>query len=338
MREQRVTKTDIETYKNDNAERVDHLAVVYGWYDDETGRVDSNLSAFFLRELESIEAQSYDTKFKLIKYLDHFPTDYSDDEGAETLTYRVFTETGTAKIIADYGDDVPRVDLYGEEVSKKVYSLGNMFTYTDREVRRARMAGKPLEQRRANAARRAVEEACNDIAYTGNATYNIPGFINNANISEYTIPNGVGGNEEWNTKTPDEIIADLSGIATSIIDGTNGVEEPDTMLLPIEQFNYLNNTRMTGGSDINIMQYFLNTNGHIKYVDWVTELKGAGAGGSDRMMVYAKDREKLVFKAPMEYRQLAPERRGYGTEILTEKRIAGVTIYYPQSVAFADNI
>lgn len=336
-----ITDTDIKAYYQDHQDEVNQFHAMYGTFlvADASGmKVDSNLSAFFLRELESIESRTYDTKYKKLKYMDLLPVDTSDDPGAETTTYQRYTKIGIAKIISDYADDAPRVDVYGEEVTTKIYTVGDSFGYSRQEIRRSRMAGKSLDSRRANTARRAVEEKLNGIAWNGESDYNINGFIDYPGITEYSTPNGAGGTPQFDTKTPDEIITDLSGIVTAIIDSTNGVEVPDTMLLPIEQFEYLNNTRMTGDSNMTIMKFFLENNVHIKTVDWLTELKGAGASSSDRMMVYSRNRETLAFKLPMPYTQLPPQQKGYGFEILTETRTAGTVVYYPQAVAFADNI
>lgn len=299
---------------------------------------DSGESAFFLRELESIEARSYDTKYKRLKAVELLPVDTTDDPGADTTTYQRFTKVGIAKIIADYADDAPRVDVYGEEVTTKIYRIGDSFGYDRQEIRRSRMAGKSLDARRANTAKRASDEKINEIAWNGETDYSISGFIDYPGITEYTVPNGVGGDTEWNTKTPDEIVADMSGIVTAIIDSTNGVEEPDTMLMPIEQFEYINNTRMADGTDTTILQFFLKNNMHIKNIDWLVELSGAGAGGADRYMVYPRVRENVALKIPLPYTQLPPQQKGYGFEILTETRCAGVVVYYPQSVAFGDGI
>lgn len=327
-----ITDQEIETYKKEHSDSVNQFHTSQNVIED------ANESAFFLRELESIESRTYDTKYKTLKYSKLLPVDTSDNAGASTTTYQKFTKIGVAKIIADYADDAPRVDTYGEEVTTKIYRVGDSFGYDRQEIRASKMAGKSLDMRRADTARRAVEEKLNSIAFSGESDYNIPGFIDYPGITEYTVPNGAGGDTEFTTKTPDEIITDLNGIVTAVFSTTNGIEVPDTMLLPIDQFEYIKNTRMTGDATKTILTFFLENNQHIKMVDWLVELDGAGAAGSDRMMVYPRNRDTLAYKIPLPYTQLPPQQKGYGFEILTETRTAGTVIYYPQAVAFADNI
>ena len=76
----------------------------------------------------------------------------------------------------------------------------------------------------------------------------------------------------------------------------------------------------------------------ISKVEWLTELAGAGAGGSDRYICYTRDLDHLSLEIPLPYSTLPPQIKGYGFEILTETKTAGVIVYYPQSVAFGDNI
>lgn len=299
---------------------------------------DSNESAFFLRELEYIKAKTYDTKYKNLKAKMLIPVDTSADSGASQITFQRYTKVGIAKIISDYADDSPRVDIYGDEVSKKVYRIGNSYGWDRDEIRRSRMAGKKLDQRRANASKRASDEKVNKIAWLGDSSYNINGLINYPGITEYTVPVGASTSKLWSTKTPDEILEDLWKIVDAVVSSTNGVEIPNTMLLPVTQYNLIANTRVTDGDTNTILNYFLDNSPYIEKIEWLTELKGAGAGGTDRYMVYPKDPDHLTLEIPLPYTTLPPEQKGYGFEILTETKTAGVMVYYPLSIAFGDGI
>ena len=63
-------------------------------------------------------------------------------------------------MIGDKAKDLPRADVLLKEVTHPVRSLGGSFAYTVQETRAAAqlVPGMNLEQRRANAARRAYEE------------------------------------------------------------------------------------------------------------------------------------------------------------------------------------
>lgn len=300
-------------------------------------RLDANESVFFKRELEYIKTKSYDTKYKELKSFALIPISTEAPSGASEITYRKYSGVGFAKFISDYAIDFPRVDIFGEEVTTKIYPIGDSYGYSIKEIRRSQQTGKRLDQRRAAMARRGMDQKIDKVAWFGDTTRGINGFIDYPGITQYTVPAGVGG-VEWEDKTPDEIVADLSGIVTSVIDTTNGVEQPDTMLMPIEQYNYIANTRMTGNTDKTIMRFFLDNNPFIKMIDWLTELKGAGAGGTDRFMVYKKDPNNLTLEIPQMFEQFTAQQKGMEFEIPCHAETAGIIVYYPLSIAFGDGI
>lgn len=302
--------------------------------------LDANESAFFKRQLEYIKTKTYDEKYKKLKYPDLIPISTEASNGASEITWRSYKGVGFAKIISDYANDFPRVDTIGEEHTIKPRGIGDSYGYSIEEIRRAQFARINLNQRRATMARRAIEEKLNTIAFSGDDDYNLNGLIDYPGITEYTVPNdGTGTSKLWSTKTPDQIVRDMAGIVTlGVIDNTNGVEIPDTMVMPIEQYEYIANTRMTDGTDKTIMKFFLENNPHIKNIEWLTELKGAGAGGTDRFMVYTKDPNNLTFEIPQMFEQFSPQQKGMEFQVPCHAKTGGVIIYYPLSVAFGDGI
>jgi hypothetical protein len=305
---------------------------------DSNMRLDVNETAFFNRELESIKTRSYDTKYPNLKATSIIPVSTEADAGADYITYRRYTNVGIAKILANYSDNAPRADVFGEEFTSKVYRIASSYGYDRQEIRASVKTGKSLDQRRANAAKRASDEKVNSIAFTGDADFGIVGLINHPAMSNFVVPNGALGTPQWGTKTPDEIVADITGIVNAVVQLTNGVELPNTLLLPIAQYNIIATTRMTDGDSKTILQFILETSPYIKRVDWLNELGGAGIGGSDRMIVGVFDPEHITLEIPLPFEQLPPEQRGFGFEILTETRCGGIIMYYPLAFARGDNI
>lgn len=302
-----------------------------------TNRLDAQESAFFLRELEYLKSKSRDVQYKELKFGNFIPISIETPSGSETITWRQFTQIGTAKIISNYAKDFPRVDIYGVEFTRKVKDIGSSYGYNMKEVKRAALANRNLNPRRANAANRAIMQEHNNLAWTGNTTYDIPGFIDYPGIQEYTVPNGAAAAKTFASKTPDEILLDLNSMITTVIDTTNGVERPNQIIMPIDQHRHISTTRLTDGDSNTILKFFLDNNPGVS-VDWVIELKGAGAGGTDRMMAYVKDTDHLEYDAPIIFEQIEPEREGMEYTVPVRGESAGVVVYYPLSVIFGDGI
>lgn len=302
-------------------------------------RLDAGESAFFKRELEHIKSKAYDVKYKELNAAAILPVSTDAPSGASEITYRQYSKVGIAKIIADYADDLPRVDVHGVELTAKVRGIGTSYGYSIQEIRESQMAGKNLEQRRANTARRASDEKADDVAWNGDTDYGLQGFINYPGITAYTPPaDGTGASRLWSTKTPDQIVRDVTGIVDAIVSTTNGRERPDTLLLPTTQYLYINSTRMTGGNDTTILQFILKNNAFLKKIAMVNEMGGAGAGSTNRMMAFTADPDNVTLEIPQPFEQFDPEKKGLSYVIACHQRTGGVIIYYPLSVSYGDGI
>lgn len=303
---------------------------------------DANESIFFARELEHIKAKTYDVKYPELKARTLFPVSSEAGSGAETITYEQYDSVGLAKIIASYADDLPRADVKGKQFTSIVKSLASSFGYSVQEIRAAQMAGKPLVQRKSDAAKKAIMTKEDQIAFNGDVDNNIVGFLNTPNIPLVVLAaDGAGALTTFASKvlTPSLILRDLNKVVNSIVELTNEVEIPDTMLIPTEVYNLLKTTPWSANNDgKSVLKLFLENNDYIKNVFSVPRLKGAGAGGLNRMAVYRRDPNALTLEIPQDFEMLEEQPRGLEYVTPCHSRIGGVIVYYPLSIAFADGV
>lgn len=301
--------------------------------------MDANESAFFNRQLEAIEPTVYRTQFPALKARTLFPT-VSLGAGLEAITYREQTAHGQAKIIGQAVDDLPRVDLAQRETSQKVRHLGDSYGYDYFEIQKAMRAGIALESERATAAREAIERLIDQIAFFGDSDFDLPGLFTNTTIPSALVENdGTGSATTWADKTPDQIIRDMNDLANGILVTTKGIEQPNTLLLPISQYSHIASTARSSTSDTTILQFFLLNNPHIQSVDWSLHLS-AVASKSDRdvMLAYKKDPGAVKLHVPVDFRQLPVEKRGLRYEVDCVADIAGLFVYKPKAFAFGEGI
>lgn len=300
--------------------------------------LDAAETLFFERELEHRKAQTYDVIRAPLKAFELIPVSTEAGAGAESITYEQYDSTGIAKIIANYADDLPRADVKGKEFTARVKSVGDSYGYSLQEVRAAQMAGKPLEQRKSNAAARAQRELWNRVAFFGDPANGLPGWITNPNVPSAPVAAGASTDTEWSTKTPNEILADLNDAVNGIVDLTNGAEKPDTIVLPIAQYTLIATRRASDGTDTTILEFFLKSSPFITSVEWANELKGAFTGGTDGFIVYRRDPDAMEFEMPVSFEQLPVQERGLEFLVPCHSRIAGTIIRYPLSQAFRRGI
>ncbi len=305
--------------------------------------LDANETFFFARELEYIKSKSYDIQFPEMKAFKHIPISTEAGEGAQSITYAQFEETGLARVIESYADDLPRADIRGKEYTSPVKSIGVSYGYSVQEIRAAIYVGRSLTQRQANAARRGNDQKINRLAWFGDNAYRILGLTNNTNIPANFVPaDGIGGTTEWVNKTPDQILRDLNQVTNSIVALTKGVEMPNTVLLPVAQYTLIASTPRSSTSDTTILEYFIQNNPFVTTVDWVPELAGAGpvvAGvPTDIMIAYDKNPDKITMEIPMPFTQYPPQERGLEFVVPCESRYGGIIVYYPLSLTFGEGI
>ncbi len=298
-------------------------------------------AAFFQRELELIKARSYDVLYADLIARTLFPVNNEGGLAITSITYRTYDKVGAAKLINNYAKDLPRADVGGKETTIPVKEIGTSYGYTIKEIAASQLTGRGLDQRRANAAVRAVEEEVNDIAFFGRTDAGLPGFLTNPNIPVVTVVNGAGGTPQWTTKTPDEILFDINDLFADIFENTLMKERADTLLLPPQQWTYIASTPRASNSDTTILSYvtqnspFLNSEDDVIPVN---ELVGAGTAGVDIMVAYTRSPDKLELEIPFELQFMAPQEEGLEIVVPGLNSIGGVNMYYPLSAAIAEGI
>jgi hypothetical protein len=287
------------------------------------------VGVFLARELETILARTFEVEYADIKYSQLIPLSTEVGSGADSFTYRVFDKQGSMKIIGDKANDLPRADVLRKEVTHPVRSLGASFAYTIQETRAASMVpGMNLEQRRANAVRRAYEEKVQEIAYFGDAASGMKGFFNNDQVDK-TVPN------KWfDAATTDEMLELLNEAPTRLVQNSNMKEMPNTMLVPYNVYRIISTTPRSTTSDTTVMEFFLRTNPMISSIEPINELEASKSGGvlsKDRVVVYDRSPDKLQLHIPQQLEFLPPVRHALEFSVAAHARIGGLALYYPKS-------
>ena len=292
-------------------------------------RKDADVGLYLARELEQILQRSFETQYADIKYTSLVPISTEIGNGADSYIYRVFDKIGSMKMIADKASDLPRSDVLRKEVTHPIRSFGASFAYTVQETRAAAMVpNMNLEQRRANAVRRAYEETMQALCYFGDTAAGMKGFLNNDQIDKI-VPN------KWfDTATTDEMLQLLNEGPTRLVQNSNMKESPDTMLVPYDVYRIISTTPRSSTSDTTVLEFFLRTNPIIRSVEPINELEAAKSSGKlskDRIVVYHRSPDKLQFQITQPLEFFPPERRGLEFSVAAHARCGGLAWYYPKS-------
>ena len=343
---------------------VEHLVATGALIGDDEG-------VFFQRQLEYIQAQSFDVLYPELMGRVVFPLNTEGGEGINTITYRSYDKRGETAIIAGKATDLPRGDISGREYSISVKTLGNAFGYSRQELAASKVTGLPLEARKAEATRKSYEEKVNQLIWFGNAENKIEGIFGGPvgtgaepkpweSVTITAVPNGtVSANSEWNpaNKTGIEVVADLNNSLNSMYIDTKKIFRPDTILISVEKLLYLTNTPISVEFPlVSIMKWFLENNKFIKSVDQfkdinelesiypdvaggedVTDFKPDGTG-VEGFTIMASGADNARIREPFPYMHLPVQYKGLEFEINCYGRFAGVEMIRPAAFQHFTNI
>lgn len=299
---------------------------------DTDDRTDAGETAFFTRSLETILAKTYDVKYPELKARQFIPKNGEVDPGAETYTYRQFDMFGMAKIISNYADDLPMVDVLGKEFSAPCVSIGASYHYSIQDIRRSRMSGIDLDGMRGKAVRRAIETKIDLMAAFGDTNTGVKGFLNAASVP---IVSFVTGN--WSlTTTAENILTDLNTLVNSIVNTTKELFAPDTVILDNVSYQVANSKRIDPTMEKSVLKSFLENNPYITSVQQWQRLNTASAGTGRRIVAYKRDPEVLELVIPQEFEQFPPQPKNLSFSIPVHARHGGVSIRYPLAIAYMD--
>lgn len=306
------------------------------------GLLDADGAFFFQRQLEHIKARSYDVRYPQLKARSLFPVSNEGGPGITSITYRTYDQAGAAKIINAYADDLPRADVAGKENNTPVRSIGISYAYNTDEIAASQLTGAALDQRRADAARKSIEQVINNVAFFGDAESGLPGLFSNPNIPTGAVVNP-GSGTEWINKTPDQVLFDVNDLFADIFEITKMAERGNTLLIPRNQWSYISSTPRSANSDTTILQYLVQNSPYLNSVEDIIPVNECAAANnpllaSDAMVAYDRSPDKMQLEIPVELEMLPVQQKNLEMVVPGRSRFGGLNIYYPLSIAIATGI
>lgn len=315
-----------------------------------------NAAVFFARELDHVKKESYDVEYPELTAINQLPISNEADPGAETITYYTYDRIGVAKIVDNYSTDLPRVDVDGTASYAKIKSVAAAYGYSAQDMRASRLAGKSLDARRGEAARKSVDTKINTIAFAGDSDTGLRGILSpEQGIPFYAIGAGATSTKtKWTEKTADEILDDINGMAKAVSKLTKNVERPDTLWVPADVYMHISTKRIPD-TQISVMKYLLDNSPYITNIVSAAELDAdstdtnpyAGTysetrdgvsisgSGSGVAFLFKNDPRKITLENPMPYYQYPAQAENLEVKIPVEARTAGVIVYYPLACLIA---
>lgn len=300
--------------------------------------LDAAGTTFFAGELTKLQATVYGRKFPEYMALTMLPVMVSNEPFVKYVEYETETQVGESAYITDLSLMGPRIDVASERRRSPTFMHGNHYGYTTLEIMAAQRSNRPtgsrLEQRRAMATKRAHDNKTDSLAWFGDNNVGAVGLLNHPDIPRTPA----SGTFASLISTPDNVLSELNDFINGIVSLTNGVEKPDTLLLPQAQYDLIASTRLSTASDTTVLSYFIQHNPYIKTVAPVPRLDGQGAGGADIAIAYRKSADNLQLHIVAPYTVNPPEKVGMTYKVDTYGVFGAVEVYYPEGVGVLEGI
>ena len=226
-----------------------------------------------------------------------------------------------------------------------VVAAGTRVMWVD--MQRGNVTGRNIDSLLRDGLRLAYDKHLDQNAYVGFADYGTTGLINNANVTTTTVSTGAGGSTTFKLKTPDEILDDIN---TAILDAWEASEYdldaiPNHIIMPYEQYNYLATTKVSTIAEKTILTFLLENNvakqnGSDLFIGATAWCKGAGTGGSNRMVVYCNKERYVAMDelVPLARAMTTPNTQDFCYDTAYAANVSEVEIFYSQTIAYADGI
>jgi hypothetical protein len=215
-----------------------------------------NFDIFLQRELEKISQKiviqkraerMFAESGKILSHSTDLP------EGATSYTFPIMNMEGRAAIITNSSFDVGGVEALIEERTRRVHVAWQPFSILFTQEINARYAGRNISAVAMEVAAQSMYNLVDEIGYEGLAARGYdslanPGLLNQPNALLYTLPaDGTAGSTTLASKSPEQVLRDLSGIAYHSAKITDHAYVGKILLVPKSVYETIT-TRIFGNS------------------------------------------------------------------------------------------
>ena len=271
--------------------------------------------------------------------------------GATSYAARIRDRQGTAKFIGKGPvNDIPKVgqSIGAIEVPLAFSAVGA--TLNNEDARQYQFGfNSNLAQDLGQAMREACDNLIEQTVFFGDPSVGFRGFLNYDGITvTNAASNGAGTpSTAWKDKTAQQCIADVNNALTKVWTDSKGLFLPNVVFLPMAQYALLANMpfELNSGVAFSSALTYLKTNnlysnrrgGELEIIP-LRYLAGAGAVGSDRMVVQDRSKKNQGLPFPLPYTVQQPVPVPLGAEFYAEQKHGSYFIRQSLSTLYVDGI
>lgn len=331
------------------------------------GRTVDSTGAFLVGELERLDLNLHKPLAAVTWGRDiDLREDVTIADDASSFTVSSFASNGglgQGQIVGNgkswIGRKANQVPTTSVDIAKIVNPLtpwGNELAYTLFELEAAARLGRPIDQQKFEALQLKHQMDIDEQVYVGDSSLGLGGLVNHSLVSQFgtvsSVATGASGYATWLTKTPDEILADINNMLTTVWAASGYAVIAKDILLPPAQYGYLSSAKVSNAGNISILKYIAENNIYtmsegrdisIKPLKWLAGTTDSGLaaaignGGLDRAVVYTKEKERVRFpmtplnRTPVQFDSIFHKSTYFC-------KLGSVEVVYPETIGYFDGI
>lgn len=279
-----------------------------------------------VNQLTQLLNRQYEQAYPQTGVLELFPVTTELSPVTKNFEWLEFDGVTSAKIIADYTDDLPTVEAMASEKTGKVFRLGNAWFISIDEIKAGQALGSSLSDRKASLAREGHETLVNDLVFKGSAPHNIVSVFDQPNINRLTSAG-------WTT--PEIAFSELQDLIETIEDVTLGRHHVTNIVIPPSKRRLL--TQKMPDVTESYLAWFKENYPNVT-ITAIAELEDIDGAGTKGVLAYEKDPMNMSIEIPERFNMLPMQPKDLHFKVPCTSKCTGLIVYRPLTMAILSGV
>lgn len=279
-----------------------------------------------VNQLTQLLNRQYEQAYPQTGVLELFPVTTELSPVTKNFEWLEFDGVTSAKIIADYTDDLPTVEAMASEKTGKVFRLGNAWFISIDEIKAGQALGSSLSDRKASLAREGHETLVNDLVFKGSAPHNIVSVFDQPNINRLT-------SASWTT--PEIAFSELQDLIDTIEDVTLGRHHVTNIVIPPSKRRLL--TQKMPDVTESYLAWFKENYPNVN-ITAIAELEDIDGAGTKGVLAYEKDPMNMSIEIPERFNMLPMQPKDLHFKVPCTSKCTGLIVYRPLTIAILSGV
>ncbi len=257
---------------------------------------------------------------------------------AGSFSYKVISDVGMAKFVADYADDLPPVGRFLKIESAGIRTLAISYAYSNIELEQYLTAGIDVSRDDAVSARHYIDKKVDEVILVGDAAQGLTGLFNNENVTVVASQANAAGTS---TKIKNKDLSEIVKTVQAMVDGAyalnKGTITLDSIIWDHEAYAYLSTTPVSAQNSTSILNYLKEIFREQGIVNWNESRKLDEIGGG-RAVLYKKAPTILSYILPIPFKQEEAQAHALHYKVPCYARVGGTIIKNIKGIVYCDGV